>query len=87
MTTAYPRETVEFASIAVTVDGAAVLTGVTVCVVPAGNRPATFVDPATLAGKLGVMVSGMAPGVYTIWARVSSSPETPVIEAGSFRVA
>lgn len=86
MSTTYPRETVEFQPITVTVDGVEVLTGVTVAVVASGVRPVTYTAPTTLAGKIGVMVTGMALGIYDVWAKVASSPETPVIYCGSFRV-
>ena len=86
MTSSYPRETVEFAPITVKVDGVEVLTGVTVSVVAAGVRPTVWVAPTTLDGKIGVMVTGMTAGLYDIWAKVVSSPETPVIYCGPLRV-
>jgi uncharacterized lipoprotein YajG len=86
MTSSYPRETVEFAPITVKVDGVEVLTGVTVSIVAAGVRPTVWVAPTTLDGKIGVMVTGMTVGAYNVWAKVVSSPETPIIDCGSFRV-
>lgn len=82
----YPRESVEFQPVTVTVDGVAVTTGVTFAVVPYGDRPVTFVAPTTLGGKIGVMVSGLGVGVYRVWAQVTSAPETPVIDCGTFTV-
>lgn len=82
----YPRETVEFQPVAVTVDGAPVLTGVTFAVVVDGTRPVTFTAATALAGKIGVMVTGMATGHWRVFAKVASSPETPVIDCGYFNV-
>ena len=82
MSTGYPRESVEFAPITITVDGTPVTTGVTVALVANGTRPTTWVTPTTLAGKIGVMLTGLTPGLYNVWAKVTSSPETPVIDCG-----
>ena len=82
----YPRETVEFQAVTVTVDGTVVTTGVTFCVVPDGARPVTFIAATTLSGKIGVMVTGLTPGNYRVFAQVASSPETPVIDCGLFTV-
>jgi hypothetical protein len=79
----YPRETVEFQGITVTVDGVEVLTGITVCIVAHGARPVSFVTPTTLSGKLGVMLTGLTPGTYDIYAKIVSAPETPVVDCGS----
>jgi len=82
MTSSYPRETVEFQPITITVDGTPVTTGVTVALVANGTRPSEWVAPTTLAGKIGVMLTGLTPGLYNVWAKISSSPETPVIDCG-----
>ena len=82
----YPRETVEFQPVTVTIDGTPVTTGVTFAVVPAGTRPITFVTPTTLAGKIGVMITGMTVGNWNVWAKVTSSPETPVIDCGTISI-
>lgn len=82
----YPRETVEFQPVVVTVDGAAVTTGVQFAVVTAGARPTVWVAPATLGDAIGVMVEGFTPGTWHVWAQVSSAPEMPVIDCGAFDV-
>lgn len=82
----YPRETVEFQAVTVTVDGVAVTTGVTFAIVPDGTRPTIFTAATTLGGKIGVMVSGFTPGNFRVFAKVASSPETPVIDCGIFTV-
>jgi hypothetical protein len=82
----YPRETVEFQAVSVAVDGAAVTTGVQLAVVPSGQRPDTWADPTSLDGKIGVMVDGLAVGYWHVWAKVTSTPEQPVIFCGSLQV-
>jgi hypothetical protein len=86
MSSDYPRETIEFQPVTVTVDGAAVTTGVQLCVVPHGARPTGWAAPVTLDGKIGVMVEGLTPGLYDIWAQITSSPEIPVIDCGIISV-
>jgi len=82
MSTDYPRESVEFQPVTVTVDGTPVTTGVQFCITAHGGRPVTWVAPTTLDGKIGVMVTGLTPGLYDIWAQITSSPEIPVIDCG-----
>lgn len=82
----YPRETVEFIPVTVTVDGVEVTTGVTFSVVIDGTRPTVWTAPTTLNGKIGVLVSGLAVGAYHVFAKITSSPETPVVECGRFTV-
>jgi hypothetical protein len=79
----YERESIEFQPVTVTVDGVAVTTGVTLAIVPNGTRPTTYSTPATVAGKAGVMVQGLTPGLHTIWAKVVGTPETVVINCGT----
>ncbi len=94
-TNTYQRETDEFQPITVTVktrnpDGTETTniatTGVTFAVVPAGQRPAIFLEPMTLEGKIGVNVVGLGKGSYSVFARIQSTPEIPVIHCGTFRV-
>lgn len=83
----YPRETVEFLAVPVTVNGTLVTSNVTFAVVRKGTRPAiTFEDAITLEGKIGIMIEGMVPGVWQVYAKVHSNPEIPVIDCGSFTV-
>lgn len=82
----YPRETKEFQPFQVTVSGVSVLTGVEIAVLPPGVRPTVWVPPETLDSQLGVMVNGFAPGIWIIWARVTSVPEIPVLYCGDFKV-
>lgn len=78
----YERESTEFQAVTITVDGTPVTSGVTFCVAPDGTRPATFTAPTTVAGKIGVLITGYQPGVYRVWAKVTSNPEIPVLNCG-----
>lgn len=86
MSNFYPRESVEFQPIRVTLDGVEVQDNVEFSVVPRDTRPDVFTAPTELAGKIGVLVDGMDPGVYTVWAQVTSAPEVPVLDCGYFTV-
>ena len=80
--TTFERESVEFLPVTITVDGVVATSNVTFCLTPEGVRPVTFATPASVAGKTGIMVSGLAPGVYRVWAKVTSTPEIPVLNCG-----
>ncbi len=82
----YPRESVEFVAVDVNVDGVAVTTGVEFALTTGQDRPTTWAAPTTLDGKIGVMTGGLATGYWHVWARISSAPETPVIDCGTFQV-
>jgi len=82
MSNSYPRETVEFAFPTVTVDDVVVTTGVTFALFANGTRPTTWDAPTIEDGRIGVMLTGLTPGLYRIFAKVASSPETPVIDCG-----
>lgn len=86
MTNAYPRESVEFQPVTITLNGATITTGVMLCVVPTGSRPVTWVAPVSLSGQIGVMVSALTRGSWTVWAQITSSPEVPVLDCGCFTV-
>lgn len=80
MTVLIPRESIEFVEVDVTVNGAAVVSGVQLAVVLSGVRPATWANPTTLGGKIGYLTPVVAAAAtYEIWAQVTSSPEIPVI--------
>lgn len=87
MVNLFQRESVEFQPVTVTVAGVAVTSGVTFCVTAEDERPVTFSAATTLSGQIGVMVTTLSPGTYRVWAKISSSPETPVLDCGTFRVA
>lgn len=84
--TMYPRETVEFIPVTVTVDGVAVTVGVEFAVVKDGERPTSWSTPTSLDGKIGVLISGLTSGQWDIYARIAASPETPVVKCGFITV-
>ena len=86
MANAYPRETVEFQPVNVTRDGAVVTDGLAFAVVPDGHRPEIFTPAVIVAGKTGVMVSGLAQGTYRIFAQITAGAEIPVIDCGYFYI-
>ncbi len=86
MVNKFPRETVEFQPVVIRVDGVIVTTGVQFDVTPYGDRPSTWANPTQIDDEIGVMVTGYTAGQYTVWAKVTSAPETPVIDCGYFIV-
>lgn len=86
MTNAYPRESVEFQPVKVTRDGLLITTDLEFAVVPDGDRPVTFTPAAIVAGNTGVIVQGLEPGTYRIFARVTTAQEIPVIDCGYFYI-
>lgn len=84
----FQRETYEFLPVAVTVNGTAVTTNVTAAIVELGTRPTTWGTVTTIGTAIGVMVNGTAlgPGSYEVYAKVTDSPEVPVLNAGTFRI-
>jgi len=81
-------ETTEFVPVAVTVAGAAVTSGVEFAIQLEGTRPvpADWNDADLLEGNTGVLISGLAPGYYWCWVRVTASPETPVFVGLHIRI-
>lgn len=86
MSNRYPRETIEFIPVTVTVDGTPVTTGVMFSVTDWGVRPTIWTEPISLGDRIGVMTVTQPPGSYQIWAKVTDSPETPVILCGGYVV-
>lgn len=88
MTNIYPRESVEFQPILVTLDGVAITTGVETQITTPASRPSStgWITAATLNGDIGTMVSSLAVGSWTVWARITDLPEIPVINCGTFAV-
>lgn len=84
----FQRETYEFLPVGVYVDGTAVTNGVEFAIVDSGDRPTTWGTAVTIGTAIGVMVAGTALGVgtYEVYARVTDSPEIPVLDAGTFRI-
>lgn len=77
-----PRETVEYIPVIVTVNGAVTTTGIEFAVTPDGARPTSWTAAVVLSGATLVLLTGLSPGQWNVWARVSESPEIVVIECG-----
>ena len=78
-----PRESIEFVETKVTLNGVTITTGVTIAVITEGTRPTVYVTPTTLAGKIGHLTEVTATvGIFDVWAKIVSSPETPVVYLG-----
>lgn len=86
MTAVYPRETVEFLPVNITVDGAPVTSGVELSRTFGAERPTLWETPTSLGGKIGILLTAEATGYHTVWARITSAPETPVINAGTYLI-
>ena len=88
----YPRETVELVSVVVTVDGTPVTENVQVAVTPAydGTRPADWVDATVLGDSIGYMLGALTatayPATFRVWAKVTDTPEVPVVDCGTFKL-
>lgn len=88
----YPRETVEFVPVTITVDGVAVTSGVQFCVIPAydGDRPTVWSAATVLGNRIGFMTNTLTatkfPATFRVWAQVTDSPEVPVIDCGTLQL-
>jgi len=82
----YERESIEFQPVTVTVNGAPGTSGLTVAIPPNSTRPLAYGAPTTVDRKIGVMVQGLAHGLYDVWAQVASTPETVVMNCGYISV-
>lgn len=86
MINTYPRETIEFQPISFELDGLPITNNVFVAVAATGTRPQTWAPATALDGAIGVMISGLAPGSWTVFAKVTDAPETPVVECGRIKI-
>jgi len=88
MTNIYPRESIEFQPILVTVDGTTVTTNIETQITAVSARPSdsAWIAAVTVDGQIGLMIEGLNVGTYEVWARVTDSPEIPVIDCGAFAV-
>jgi hypothetical protein len=74
----FPRETVEYLPLTATLDGTETST-FQVAVVPHNTRPTTW-TPAPY------LLQNMTPGVYDVYTKVTDSPESPVVQAGTIHI-
>lgn len=81
----YPRETIEFVALTMT-DDTTPRTDFQVAITAYGTRPASWSANVTLGGEHGVIINGPSLGVgtFVIWGRIVGSPESPVVELGTF---
>lgn len=82
----FQRETIEFLPVTVTRNGTPTTTGIEFAITPHSTRPTTWTPPTTLGTDIGVMVEGLPPGAYKVWARITATAETPVLQAATFEV-
>ncbi|HEY0249723.1 MAG TPA: hypothetical protein VGC45_15840 [Gryllotalpicola sp.] len=89
MTLAYPRGSIELVPITVLLNGVLISDGVELAVVPVGTPlPITSWAPLDHAGEaVGRLLTGdETPGGYLVYARVTDTPEKPIIRAGSISI-
>jgi hypothetical protein len=84
MVNEYLKESLEFQAVPVTLNGVVVTTGIQYSVVTYGSDPSTFTNASTLSGQTGFYVGSYAPGNWHVYAKITSSPEVPVIDCGDF---
>jgi hypothetical protein len=82
MINTFPRETIEFLPVPIKVDNVLVTTGIEFCIVLGDARPTIWIPAVTQSGKIGVMIQGLNPGTYHIFARVTASPDFAVMNTG-----
>ena len=80
-----PRESVEFVPLYVYLDDVQTQ-AFEVAVSSVGQRPTVWAPATTFGTDAGVLISGLVPGRYQIWTRVSVPPESIVVQAGTVRV-
>lgn len=69
------------------VGGAVITTGIEYAVTSErGARPTVWTAPTILENKTGIIIDQYVPGDYVLWARITSSPEKPVLTVGQFRI-
>jgi len=80
----YPRETVELVPLTVTVNGTPV-TSYSTAMVSDGTRPTVWTAAVTVGGSTGVMLPGTATKAdrLRIFAKITDSPEIPVMDLGT----
>jgi hypothetical protein len=83
---AIPRESVELVDVPVSVDGRRVTADVEVTITTGDQRPTVWAPAEVLDGKTSVLVRDLPVGVHTVWARVTSVPEQPVVQSGQIRI-
>lgn len=83
----YERETAQFQGVEVCFDGVPVFSGVQLSLALGSERPTQWQDPILRDGVIGLMVEGLTPGQWFVYAKVADGTgDIPVKECGSFYV-
>lgn len=82
----FQRETKEFLAVRVTRNKVAVTSGVEVAISRRGTRATEWTPAVIVNGLTGIIVQGLTPGQYDVWARTDTGVETPVLPAGEISV-
>jgi hypothetical protein len=85
----YPRETNEPQQVVVLDGTTPVTVGVKIAMTDYHTRPTVWDDPVILDdGSMGVLVDGLSPGVWRVWAKVTGlvGDIEPVVDCGYFTV-
>ena len=88
MTNVYPRESVEFQPVLITLDNTVITSNVHFAVLTQTDRPQTsdWFNATLLQGATGFLTGSYTQGTWNVWAQITDSPEIPVINCGSFQV-
>lgn len=91
MSAALPRESVEYIELTVTVDGAPRTDGVQVAITTGSDRPDDWHAVTVIAGRTLALIGPgtdhpLTPGHYQVWARVTDTPEVPVLSVGRLTI-
>lgn len=94
MTNVYPLGSIEFQPILVTRDNVVITSGVSFAVIALNTAPASadwfsatvLPTAAYPSGATGFLTGSYAAGTWAVWAKISDSPETPIINCGTFQI-
>lgn len=82
------RETLEYLPVVVTVNGTPTTVNVEFSIAAFDLRPTMWTSAVVIDDGIGVMVDGseLGTGDFKVFARVTDTPEIPVVECGAFRI-
>lgn len=78
-----PRESREYLFVTVRQDTVVVTAGVRLAITAEDARPTEWVDATVISNATAILVDGLAPGRYRVWAEVSVGSERIVEPAGT----
>lgn len=85
----YERESVELLKITLKKDNVPITSNVFLALVDSDERPDSgdWVPAImTTDNKCGIIVSGLPVNTYTVWARVTATPEDAVFQVGTVKI-